>query len=127
MGRRVCSVCGEDYDGCPHQKGERYGGEVCTAVLCEPKDAYEFSFVAVPAQPAAGVVKRLRGAGAATLGELVEKQSSRGVRDEYKSLLLAAEDGRKWRAELLGEVVRLVLTVDLGLDETTLRTVTERM
>ena len=42
MGRTVCSVCGEDYGTCTHQKGHRYGTEVCTAVLCDPTDAYEF-------------------------------------------------------------------------------------
>ena len=125
MGRRVCSVCGQDYDECPHQKGERYGDQVCTAILTDPKDAYEFPFVAVPAQPAAGVVKGLGERPA--LGEFVEKHGTAGQRDELKALRRAAEDGRAWREELQGEVVKLSLLLDVGLDEATLRTVAARL
>ena len=50
MGRSVCSICGSDYGSCGHRKGESYDGQVCCAILQEPMDAYEFSFVAVPAQ-----------------------------------------------------------------------------
>jgi hypothetical protein len=57
MGRSVCSICGGDYGTCGHQKGESYDGQLCCAILKEPMDAYEFSFVAVPAQPQAGVMK----------------------------------------------------------------------
>ena len=28
----ICSVCGEDIRDCPHERGEEYDGEVCTAV-----------------------------------------------------------------------------------------------
>lgn len=59
VGRTVCSVCGEDIRSplCAHHKGEVYSGELCFGALLEPKDAYEFSFVAVPAQQNAGVIK----------------------------------------------------------------------
>lgn len=40
-----------------HIKGGTYDGKLCTGELEEPMDAYEFSFVAVPAQPGAGVTK----------------------------------------------------------------------
>ena len=55
--RAVCSVCGEDYGTCGHRKGESYGGVLCIVVLEDPTDAYELSFVAVPAQRNAGVTK----------------------------------------------------------------------
>ena len=61
MGRAVCSVCGSEYGTCGHRKGESYEGQVCCAILQEPVDAYEFSFVAVPAQREAGVLKALGG------------------------------------------------------------------
>ena len=61
MGRAVCSVCGSEYGTCGHMKGESYDGQVCCAILQEPVDAYEFSFVAVPAQREAGVLKALGG------------------------------------------------------------------
>lgn len=58
--KRVCSICGADKakETCVHQKGKEYQGRVCHLELDEPVDAYEFSFVAVPAQPAAGITKR---------------------------------------------------------------------
>ena len=58
MGKSTCSVCGSEYGACEHKKGAVYGGETCCAVLSEPTDAYEFSFVAVPAQKKAGVLKK---------------------------------------------------------------------
>lgn len=57
ISRVTCSICGEAYYGCQHQKGVEYDGAVCVAELSEPTDAYELSFVAVPAQPKAGVLK----------------------------------------------------------------------
>ena len=62
--RCVCSICGEDINTCAHKKGEVYGGKVCCAELVNAQDAYEWSFVAVPAQPRAGVLKRCGGEGA---------------------------------------------------------------
>ena len=57
--KNICSICGADRreEPCGHQPGKRYGGKLCCTLLAEPTDAYEWSFVAVPAQPAAGVTK----------------------------------------------------------------------
>ena len=71
--RAVCSICGaERGQSCGHKPGEVYDGAQCFFQLEEAVDAYEFSFVAVPAQPRAGVVKGLcpTGEGAQTLREL---------------------------------------------------------
>lgn len=59
MGHTLCSICRNDIHSplCSHQKGREYDGELCYGELTEPQDAYEFSFVAVPAQRAAGVMK----------------------------------------------------------------------
>ncbi len=60
-----CSICGEPsrWNGCKngHLKGEQYDGKLCFGELSEPTDAYEFSFVAVPAQRGAGVTKSAKG------------------------------------------------------------------
>lgn len=55
----LCSICGNDYYGgkCEHFKGCVYDGKSCYSKLDGAKDAYELSFVAVPAQPGAGVTK----------------------------------------------------------------------
>lgn len=59
----TCSICGEKMCGAlcenGHRKGEEYEGRLCVGELNDPTDAYEFSFVAVPAQPGAGVTKSL--------------------------------------------------------------------
>lgn len=55
----VCSICGTDNREtyCKHWNGETYDGELCYFALKGALDAYELSFVAVPAQPKAGVTK----------------------------------------------------------------------
>ncbi len=75
--KAICSVCGKDtkHEGCKHRKGEMYNGKLCHTVLEEPTDAYEFSFVAVPAQPRAGVTKAFAAEDSMTL-EQIEKQSA---------------------------------------------------
>ena len=117
MGRAVCSVCGSDYGTCGHQKGQSYDGLVCCAILQEPMDAYEFSFVAVPAQPSAGVMKAL-GGGKRSLKELADAFGAQG---EYRELYKQAQLGRKYRAELEDSVVRLGLSLGLGVTEPVLR------
>lgn len=70
-----CSLCGEplklDWRTWTHQcenghiKGEKYDGKPCVGNLEDPEDAYEWSFVAVPAQRGAGVTKSVLNPGAA--------------------------------------------------------------
>lgn len=59
VGKKLCSVCGADLkeNPCGHIKGRYYDGKRCSVILDEPIDAYEWSFVAVPAQRNAGVTK----------------------------------------------------------------------
>jgi len=119
MGMAVCSVCGSEYGTCGHMKGEAYDGEVCCAILKEPMDAYEFSFVAVPAQKVAGVLKALGGR-KACLKELAEEF---GAQAEYRTLYKQAELGRRYQKELEDSVVRLGLSLELGVPEPVLRSV----
>lgn len=107
MKRSICSVCGAEYGSCEHRKGESYGGQTCVAVLCEPEDAYEFSFVAVPAQKQAGVLKGLGG------GEMRPA--------ELERLKKEAELGRAYRKELEERFVRAAMLLELGLKEPVLR------
>lgn len=57
--KRLCSICGANVleADCEHTTGRIYGGKRCHRILDEPVDAYEVSFVAVPAQPDAGVTR----------------------------------------------------------------------
>ena len=99
MARRVCSICGAEGGTCQHVPGQRYGEQLCYLELREPTDAYEWSFVAVPAQRKAGVLKRY------------------GPEDEGTARLRAqAELGRKYLQELRREVTRLAMLADDGVD-----------
>ena len=99
--KQLCSVCGTDLKekACSHKKGKLYNGAKCHTVLENPTDAYEWSFVAVPAQVNAGVTKRFGGEvfpdgdevviNAAKLLELREKAMGQDkeveeIRDELK-------------------------------------------
>ena len=98
MGRRACSICGAE-DSCQHVKGQEYNGKLCFVELKEPKDAYEWSFVAVPAQRNAGVVKRFG-------------QEEQGRVELQRKAAL----GEKYMKELRREVVRLAMLADDRLD-----------
>ncbi len=57
--KRICSVCSADTlsSSCNHKGGKKYGDKECFFTLSDISDAYEWSFVAVPAQVNAGVTK----------------------------------------------------------------------
>ena len=119
MGRSVCSICGSDYGSCGHRKGESYDGQVCCTILQEPMDAYEFSFVAVPAQREAGVLKGL-GCGKPKLKELADEF---GAQAEYRALYQQAELGKRYQKELEDSIVRLGLSLELGVEAPVLRSI----
>jgi len=123
MGRSICSVCGLDYGTCGHQKGQHYDGQLCVAVLKEPVDAYEFSFVAVPAQPDAGVLKGLGGRRI----RLKELADAHGAQEEYREMRKLAALGQEYQKQLTDEVVRLCLALELEVEEPFLRKAVERI
>lgn len=122
MGRSVCSICGGEYGDCGHQKGEYYDGQMCCVILKEPMDAYEFSFVAVPAQREAGVIKGL-GGGKRCLKVLAEEF---GAQAEYRALYQQAQMGKQYQKQLEDDVVRLCLGLELGVPESVLRSLLGR-
>lgn len=82
-----CSICGKDIksEGCEHRKGKAYGGKLCCYLLEDPADAYEWSFVAVPAQKNAGVIKSFN-PGYVAKDEAVEWAAQ--YRNELKAALI---------------------------------------
>lgn len=92
MNACTCSICGSEYDTCGHTKGEYYNGQLCIGELSEPSDAYEFSFVAVPAQPRAGVTK-----------------SAKNLDDAFDLLMTADLSGQEKNVKQLLPVLQMAL------------------
>ncbi len=120
MGRYTCSICGTDLKkaACKHRKGEMYSGKLCHTVLEEPLDAYEFSFVAVPAQPNAGVTKAFEAADTMLPEEILNKAAGcdcvtlsidafSQLTQKISNLELLAQDAKCYRSELEKQVMRL--------------------
>lgn len=124
VARSLCSICGEESGTCIHAKGETYNGKLCYAELREPTDAYEWSFVAVPAQRQAGVMKRF-GPEAAQLEQYVGQRKE--FRDAWEILQKQAQLGRNYLAGLRREVVRLALFSDERLDGEVFRGIAEKL
>lgn len=113
----VCSVCGEELGvgACSHVKGREYGGKLCYAELTGAVDAFEWSFVAVPAQRGAGVLKKLRVEKG--LSGFVESEAGRPFSKEFGALAKDAALGRRYMAELRREVLRRSLLCDRKLHD----------
>lgn len=107
MGSMRCSVCGSPMGSCEHQKGEHYGTQVCIGILCDPVDAYEFSFVAVPAQPDAGIRK--------------------GFAPDVKQLEKQAAMGQRYLDALRQESVCLALSLGLSVERGIVRTMADAL
>lgn len=108
--RRICSICGEEMGTCPHEKGELYSGKLCYCSLEAAVDAYEWSFVAVPAQRSAGVIK--------SLASFAESSEGSAFKAEYEALRRHAETGRHYLDGLRQEIKRLCLIADEGMYDT---------
>ena len=82
MAKAVCNICGCDkrVTRCDHRPGHDYDGKTATVTLDEAVDAYEVSFVAVPAQREAGTVKQYGGEDAAPPEEHTDKQTALRLR-----------------------------------------------
>ena len=155
VGSITCSVCGTPRkEGCAHQKGKQYPQSpvVCHNILDEATDAYEWSFVAVPAQRRAGVIKafgpesreKIKSQRAINNGEdvfmreLVKQlrageetrltaEQARKLGDYLANLEQEAAQGRAYREQLQGEVLRLCALEKPELPGPVLERVTARM
>lgn len=130
VGSVTCSICGRDMrgGGCTHVKGRSYRAEgkksLCFAVLDDPTDAFEWSFVAVPAQVGAGVVKSCRAvrkggdkvdtektvkslAAPDEDGLLLDRSEAEALYAHIKHLEKMAEAGEAYMSELRAEVIKV--------------------
>ncbi len=130
VARSLCSICGNDIHDrslCSHEKGRLYEGKRCIVRLAEPVDAYEWSFVAVPAQPMAGVVKGWAPKSGSLRQILTWADRDGTWQKELDRLEQDATAGRQYLSALRQEVVRLGLLADFGLGGESLRSLTEKL
>ncbi len=121
-GRR-CSVCGKE--ACGHQGGKMYDGKLCYFTLREPVDAYEWSFVAVPAQRKAGVIKSFVHEQGAELKQLLA--SHPGCMRQWEELEKQAKLGRSYMDGMRKELIRLAGLTDETLDLAIFAKMAEKM
>lgn len=113
----VCSICGEKAGACSHVCGDSYEGKLCFTELRGAQDAYEWSFVAVPAQRSAGVMKHFGGASSrAGLKNFLRKQGGEGYLAQLSALEAEAAMGRSYLKALRRDVLRCACTVEEELD-----------
>ena len=142
--KRTCSVCGKDISLCGHIKGKSYGGRLCIATLDEPTDAYEWSFVAVPAQKKAGVIKSYEEKNTKWLrrevsGVDIEKklfaggeqsfseEEMRALIQKFRALEKKAAEGEFYRDRLIRDIKGLGALVLPELSSDTLAHITEEL
>lgn len=120
----ICSVCGKDMKKhlCEHIKGKTYGDKSCHGILKSPTDAYEWSFVAVPAQRNAGVTKAFSGkeekrtmtiTKLMSLHEdtLITAEELESLRKHISALEDLASEGRAYREHLTAEIKKHALII----------------
>jgi len=122
--KRTCSVCGSD-SGCEHVPGRTYSGKLCYVTLSEGSDAYEWSFVAVPTQKKAGIVRK--GKSNMELKAWVETSGEEKLARELSQLEKEASLGRSYLKSLREEVVRLAALADSEMDGAVFAGITERL
>ena len=124
VARSVCSICGQT--SCTHQRGQTYDGKLCYFTLQDPTDAYEWSFVAVPAQRKAGVIKAFsQEEGDGSLRRLLA-HSPAGLR-QLEALEKEAGMGRAYLTSLRKELIRLAGLADEALDMNIFSGITEKL
>ncbi len=141
---RTCSICSADLhkSHCGHRLGRYYvknGKKVkCHAVLSDATDAYEWSFVAVPAQRKAGVTKAFSPGAAKDIDSIIKSLSSgsdvtvtatdsQEIIKLLSSLRDSAADGAAYRDELRKEAMRLALLSQPELDGETAESIVGSM
>lgn len=118
---RTCSICSADRNTqyCKHIAGREYSSKTCFTVLDDVSDAYEFSFVAVPAQREAGVEKSFKNKkGGMNMNDIKkclegenEVMLSREEANELSKCFSQMEEeaqlGREYRKTLVKELMKL--------------------
>ncbi len=124
----ICSICSKSMrsNECSHIKGRVYKGKTCYARLENITDAYEWSFVAVPAQRQAGVSKAFEIKKKSNLqskdiiksisgGAILTSQDAKEIADYIIKLEKAAEEGENYKKQLICDITRYSLIIMPGV------------
>lgn len=124
--KHICSVCGKER--CGHIRGREYDSVLCYTLLSGATDAYEWSFVAVPAQREAGVTKsfikeekNMENTADLIMSAFSRREEKNAVSDYLEKLVREAEDGRKYKSELRSEVTKLFMKTVPGVESETVK------
>ena len=128
--KAYCSICHTDRKraACEHRKGKMYGDRLCFNILTDATDAYEFSFVAVPAQREAGVTKSFSVKEEAEMQDIVKmisqgdeitlsKSQTSELYSYIEGLKQEAELGEAYKKKLIKQVVDLFKSAFPKMDE----------
>ena len=128
--KAYCSICHTDRKraACEHKKGKMYGDRLCFNILTDATDAYEFSFVAVPAQREAGVTKSFSVKEEAEMQDIVKmisqgdeitlsKSQTNELYSYIEGLKQEAELGEAYKKKLIKQVVDLFKSAFPKMDE----------
>lgn len=128
--KAYCSICHTDRKraACEHKKGKMYGDRLCFNILTDATDAYEFSFVAVPAQREAGVTKSFSVKEEAEMQDIVKmisqgdeitlsKSQTSELYSYIEGLKQEAELGEAYKKKLIKQVVDLFKSAFPKMDE----------
>ena len=130
VSQTICSICGADVHKnlCSHIKGKEYNGEICAHILNDISDAYEWSFVAVPAQRGAGVIKTFeKGEKVMKISDItnakdkvvIEKEALSSLQEEIKNLIKLSEIGSDYLKSLKDDARKLKSAVLPLIDDKT--------
>lgn len=139
-----CSICNKDIknDCCEHQKGKVYDGQLCHHLLLNAIDAYEWSFVAVPAQKNAGITKSYIKKSEVEMKDtnellksfetkkdsfIVSKKQADDLLQYITTLNKTADLGKQYKEDLITEVKRLSFLCNENISADIMNSVLEKM
>ncbi len=142
VSEKICSICSHPTNTtlCTHSKGKMYDGVLCYHILNKIHDAYEWSFVAVPAQRNAGVIKSyikkleecniqdiIKSLNTQSDDIFLDVQSANKLYAHIKELESDAIFGKAFRDELKKEVLSLILLNKKSVDKNAIYSIVEKM
>ena len=145
--RKICSICGENVSKkkCAHKKGSKYktgsSFQICHTILKDPTDAYEWSFVAIPAQPEAGVIKAFKllpKGGEKSMNDIIKSlkigksvtlssEESKGLFEHIKNLEQKASESDLYRSSLTKDIIKLSALTQSEFSEDIIKTVADKL